>query len=285
GKGTAATDVYSFTPAGDGLAAGTYTLTTKAYDGDGAIGTSAPISITVTTPPPPNQAPTARAGSDTTTTVGAPAIELDGTASSDPDGTTLTYLWTGPAGGGYTLTGANTATPSVTFNTAKAYTFTLTVTDAGTPVKSATDQVVVQVFQKPAITSGAAASGTVGTAFTHTVTATGTAPLTYSATGLPVGLAINATTGAITGTPTAAGPKDVTITATNAYGADSKTLTITISASNQAPTTAITSPADNSTHYAPFNDAIRATASDDNGVDSVVFFNGATRLGVGTVSG
>src|SRR5690606_34177572 len=104
-------------------------------------------------------------------------------------------------------------------------------------------------------------------------------------TGLPVGLAINATTGAITGTPTAAGPKDVTITATNAYGADSKTLTITISASNQAPTTAITSPADNSTHYAPFNDAIRATASDDNGVDSVVFFNGATRLGVGTVSG
>src|SRR5690606_20491640 len=178
------------------------------------------------------------AGANDTTTVGAPAIELDGTGSSDPDGTTLTYLWTGPAGGGYTLTDEATSTPEVSFTTAGSYTFTLTVTDAGSPAKSATDQVVVQVGIKPSITSGAAASGTVGTAFTHTVTATGTAPLTYSATGVPVGLAINATTGAITGTPTAAGPKDVTITATNAYGADSKTLTINISAANLAPTTA-----------------------------------------------
>src|SRR5690606_2270093 len=110
------------------------------------------------------------------------------------------------------------------------------------------------------------------------------APLTYSATGVPVGLAINATTGAITGTPTAAGPKDVTITATNAYGADSKTLTINISAANLAPTTAITSPANNSSHIAPYAAAITATASDDEGVDSVVFFNGATRLGKGTAT-
>src|SRR5690606_25346301 len=131
---------------------------------------------------------------------------------------------------------------------------------------------------------GAAASGTVGTAFTHTVTATGTAPLTYSATGVPVGLATNATTGADTGTPTTAGPKDGTNTPTNAYGADSYTLTTKINAQHLAPHTAITSPANTSPHIAPYAAAITATASDDEGVDSVVFFNGATRLGKGTAT-
>ncbi|MFF3003890.1 M4 family metallopeptidase [Kitasatospora sp. NPDC057940] len=46
----------------------------------------------------------------------------------------------------------------------------------------------------------------------------GTAPLSYSATGLPAGLAINASTGAITGTATTAGSSNVTVTVKDSAG-------------------------------------------------------------------
>ncbi|CDK97481.1 conserved protein of unknown function [Magnetospirillum gryphiswaldense MSR-1 v2] len=51
--------------------------------------------------------------------------------------------------------------------------------------------------------------------------------LTYSASGLPPGLGISSTTGAISGTPTAAGSHVVTITATDAAGV-STTITFTL---------------------------------------------------------
>lgn len=46
----------------------------------------------------------------------------------------------------------------------------------------------------------------------------GTAPYTWSATGLPAGLAIASATGTITGTPTTAGTSNVTVTATDNAG-------------------------------------------------------------------
>ncbi|MEP7284970.1 MAG: putative Ig domain-containing protein, partial [Chloroflexota bacterium] len=68
----------------------------------------------------------------------------------------------------------------------------------------------------PIITSAAPAGGTVGVPYTHTYTATGAAPITYSVTAgaLPTGLMLSAA-GVITGTPTAAGPFAGTVTATN----------------------------------------------------------------------
>lgn len=53
--------------------------------------------------------------------------------------------------------------------------------------------------------------------------------VTWSAVGLPAGLTINASTGVISGTPTAdPGEYTVTITVTTNYGSDSKTMKIII---------------------------------------------------------
>jgi hypothetical protein len=72
------------------------------------------------------------------------------------------------------------------------------------------------------VTSPGNQSGTAGSAASAQVRATDSASgqtLTYGATGLPPGLAINSATGLISGTPTTAGNYDVTVTARDGTGA------------------------------------------------------------------
>src|SRR5205814_2099947 len=91
----------------------------------------------------------------------------------------------------------------------------------------------------PVITSATTATGQVGVAFSYQITATNN-PTSYGATGLPAGLTVNTSTGLISGTPTTAGTYTVTISATNAGGTGSATLTLTIN--NPLPTTTSISP-------------------------------------------
>ncbi|MFZ4456139.1 MAG: beta strand repeat-containing protein [Bacteroidales bacterium] len=69
------------------------------------------------------------------------------------------------------------------------------------------------------VVTAASPTGTVGTAFSYSIVATGT-PTSYAvSTGtLPAGLSLNTGTGAITGTPTAAGSPVVGVKATNGSG-------------------------------------------------------------------
>jgi len=69
-------------------------------------------------------------------------------------------------------------------------------------------------------------TGTVGTAASVQVTASDSGSgqtLAYSASGLPAGVSINTSTGLISGTPTAAGTSNVTVTASDGTGASGST--------------------------------------------------------------
>jgi Putative Ig domain len=67
--------------------------------------------------------------------------------------------------------------------------------------------------------------------------------LTYRATGLPVGLAITATSGSISGTPTMTGTSSVTVSAADASGASASTaFSWTITAGATPPVVTVTNP-------------------------------------------
>ena len=90
------------------------------------------------------------------------------------------------------------------------------------------------------ITTTSLPDGTVGAAYSATLAATGgTSPYSWSVTGgsLPSGLSLNATTGVISGTPTAAATSNFTVEVTDSAGpaaTSSKALSISVAA---APTT------------------------------------------------
>ena len=92
---------------------------------------------------------------------------------------------------------------------------TLVGSGLGTP--GVIDLTAVDVRASLSITTTALRSGVIGVPYNATVSATGgTAPLAWSATGLPPGLAINPNTGTITGTPLTPGTSFAAITVRDA---------------------------------------------------------------------
>ena len=82
----------------------------------------------------------------------------------------------------------------------------------------------------PSITTSSLPDGKVGEAYSQTLTANGTTPITWSIDGgnLPAGLSLNKDTGEISGTPTAEGTAQFTVRALNSAGSNTKELSITI---------------------------------------------------------
>jgi hypothetical protein len=83
----------------------------------------------------------------------------------------------------------------------------------------------------PTITTTSLSGGTVGSAYSQTLTKTGTAPITWSITSGSISpLMLNASTGEIFGTPSTPTTLTATFRATNAYGFDEDPLSIVVSA-------------------------------------------------------
>ena len=141
-------------------------------------------------------------------------------------------------------TGAITGTPAA--SSVGTASVVITVTDATRPASQSASAtlslaVVAIVSSKLTITTALLPSGTVGVAYSASIAATGGAtPYTFSATGLPSGLAINSATGAITGTPatSSVGTASVVITVTDSTQPAPQSASATLSLAVNAATTA-----------------------------------------------
>jgi len=107
----------------------------------------------------------------------------------------------------------------------------------------------------PIIISPLAASGKQGEYFACTVTCTNQ-PTGFGATGLPPGLSMDGTNGVISGVPSVSGDFSVVITATNYFGVDTRTVTLTLAAGLPAITSSLSVVA---TQGLTFNYVITAT--------------------------
>ncbi|AWI09961.1 putative Ig domain-containing protein [Ereboglobus luteus] len=143
------------------------------------------------------------------------------TASQQPDTLTATPM---PAGLDYdpaTSMISGIPTASGTYN------IMLSATNRKGTGTASLELVVEPVRYPPSISSPTSASGAVGSAFSYQIDAN-YLPSGFAATGLPEGLSIDASTGAITGTPLTSGKFTVTLSATNGAGDGQAQLVITI---------------------------------------------------------
>ena len=140
----------------------------------------------------------------TQSNTGAITVTLNGRAS----------LATLSVDSGVTVTGNNPITLSVNVNGSKGKSFNASFSTSPAPV----------------ITSNLNMVGVTGSPLSYQI-ASDVSGVTYGATGLPLGLSVNTTTGAITGTPTVSGAYTATVSATNGSGRTGyATLTIQVGA-------------------------------------------------------
>jgi hypothetical protein len=126
-------------------------------------------------------------------------------------------------------TGVISGTPT----TAATSNFTVQAADASTPQQTATKALSIIVNAAPlAVTTTTLPNGTVGIAYNTTLQSSGgTPPVMWAVTvgTVPAGLALNTSTGAITGSPTTTGASSFTVQATDSATPTAQTATQALS--------------------------------------------------------
>jgi hypothetical protein len=160
---------------------------------------------------------------------------------------------TAAAGASWTVSGGGTltsvTTTSATYNppATVAAPITASVTATSIAQTSVSASVLITVNPAPAVSTTTLPAATVGTAYNTTLNSTGgTGAITWSLApggSLPAGLTLNASTGVISGTPTASGTSTITLKITDsspiaAVTATSGSLTLTVN----GPPLSVTAP-------------------------------------------
>ena len=192
-----ATGLISGTPTISGTFASTITATNVTGTG------SATLTIAIRPPPPTITSLTTATGTSNS------AFSYQITATNNPTSYNATAL---PAGLSVnTATGLISGTPTVTGTVAS------TISAANSSGTGSSTLTLTILKAPPVVTSSPTVTGTAGSWLGYQITATNN-PTSYSATGLPSGLTVNAVTGLISGTPTNTGTFSASIGATLTTG-------------------------------------------------------------------
>ena len=293
GRTASNTSAHWYQFAGAAISGSTITLTlTDGADGDDDM----TADSVITDPGGPGYVPTAAnvaptfVGVTTTLTVaqGASATDVKGLLHASDADASQTLTWTqnaAPTHGTLAITSATAASGSadvtpggtITYTPTAGYvgsdSFTVQVSDG---TATATRSITVTVGSALTVTVGALTlnSMTVGTAYTsQTFSATGgNAPYTYtvSAGTLPAGLSLNASTGALSGTPTTAGAYSFTIRAVDSSTGTGAPFAGTQAFSGTVAAAAVTA---TQTNIATLTNGVTAAlaATGCSGVNSAVF--------------
>ena len=192
-------------------------------------------------------------------------------------GRAVTFASGTPATGTVSGNGTTNAQGIVvgTFTAVAAGTSSITATDttSGTASAGSTATVVADVTGggagtgtagvTPSITTLSLPAGQVAVAYSQQLTANGDTPITWAVvTGsLPAGLTLNTATGLISGTPTGAGTFNLTFSATNSTGSDTKALSIVVAATPATAPTITTTNLPAVAQNASYNQAVTATGT------------------------
>jgi len=131
------------------LVAGTYVFELTVTDDKGA---TAKDQITVKVNAAVNKPPVANAGDDITITLPISTVQLDGAASSDPDGDIKSYSWAKISGPAATIATPDAVSTAVNGLVAGTYVFELTVTDnSNATAKSSVTITVNAAANKPPV--------------------------------------------------------------------------------------------------------------------------------------